>query len=73
MEDPATDVLPPGFGEFTDDSQAAAWTGVLGTDEYNAWIAGSDRHAVSMFFLTQFATSLLWVCCIIEVQDSGFC
>lgn len=50
-----------GFGEFEDESQAAYMTGVLGLSRLRLRPCISDQIPVSMFFLTQFFTSLLWV------------
>ncbi|KAK7444784.1 hypothetical protein VKT23_015101 [Stygiomarasmius scandens] len=54
----------PGFGVFQEDSEAAFWTGILGTlsDTYLKKLSVSDQGQllVATFFLTQFLTSLAW-------------
>jgi hypothetical protein len=50
-----------GFGEFPDEAEAAYMTGVLGMFHRGLPDQALITITVSMFFLTQFLTSLLWV------------
>jgi len=48
---------------MSDDSEVAFWTGILGQKFLSIFRSTSNLtiYIVSMFFLTQFLTSLLWV------------
>lgn len=68
----STDMIPydfpellnvPGFNEFQEESDIAFYTGILGWPGALSFLdIHLPRPPVAAFFLTQFLTSLLWVC-----------
>jgi hypothetical protein len=52
------------FHQFEDEAEVGKWTGILGGSISLCYHRSNDTYAcaVSTFFLTQFLTSLLWVC-----------